>query len=112
MRAPCLLLTVAVAGCATEPFFPQTVGDVLCARLDACDPDGLEADYGTLRACRDTVALSMDWFASEAAGLRCVYDGEVARACLDAVRALDCAELDVGAQLQACGAAYGCVVTP
>lgn len=97
-----------LAACAGPDFYPDSVGEALCHRLDACDPEALAAAYGAPAQCRVSVALSMDWYAAEAEGLRCPYDAPAARACLQRLRTVGCADLDVAAELAACGEAYGC----
>ena len=103
-----LLVLLSLAGCATEPYFGDTVADALCVRLQACDDEAFARDWTSLPQCRASVRGSMAFYDAEAEGRRCVFDGEVARDCLDAVRRAPCEDLDAAEALAACGAAWGC----
>lgn len=99
---------VVVAGCATEPYFPETVADVLCTRLEACDEDAFALDWTSQPQCRASVRGSMAFYDAEAEGRRCDFDPAIARACLDDVRRSACDEIVAADVLAACGAAWGC----
>jgi hypothetical protein len=105
-------LLVLLAGCATEPYFGESVAEALCGRLAACDEAAFALDWTSPPACRTSVRSSMAFYDAEAAGRRCPFDPTIAAACLDRVRGSTCDDLDAAELLAACGSAWGCPVLP
>lgn len=101
-------LVLLLAGCATEPYFGDSVAEALCGRLAACDARAFATDWTSAPACRSSVRSSMAFFDAEAEGRRCAFDPAIAQACLDGIRRSTCEDLDAAEVLGACGASWGC----